>query len=55
MIWQSLAEQQQRIIDELISFCDDLLARLSQYESIEDEERRLRQMEGDKINESNTT
>lgn len=46
MIWQTLAEQQERVIEELVKLCDDLIARLSQYTNIEEEERRLRELEG---------
>lgn len=51
MIWQALAEQQQKVIEELVKLCDDLLMRLSQFENIEEEERRLRELEGDKQND----
>ena len=46
MIWQAIAEQQERVIEELIKLCDDLIARLSQYTNIEEEERKLRDLEG---------
>lgn len=46
MIWQTIAEQQERVIEELVKLCDDLIARLSQYTNIEEEERRLRELEG---------
>lgn len=46
MIWQAIAEQQERVIEELIKLCDDLIARLSQYTNIEEEERKLRELEG---------
>lgn len=46
MIWQAIAEQQARVIDELAKLCDDLIARLAQHENIEEEERRLRELEG---------
>ena len=46
MIWQAIAEQQERVIEELIKLCDDLIARLSQYTTIEEEERKLRELEG---------
>lgn len=46
MIWQSIAEQQEQVIEELVKLCDDLIARLSQYTNIEEEERRLRELEG---------
>lgn len=46
MIWQAIAEQQEQVIEELVKLCDDLIARLSQYTNIEEEERRLRELEG---------
>lgn len=46
MIWQAIAEQQERVIEELVKLCDDLIAQLSQYTNIEEEERRLRELEG---------
>lgn len=46
MIWRAIAEQQERVIEELIKLCDDLIARLSQYTNIEEEERKLRELEG---------
>ena len=46
MILQAIAEQQERVIEELVKLCDDLIARLSQYTNIEEEERRLRELEG---------
>ena len=46
MIWQAIAEQQERVIEELVKLCDDLIARLSQYTNIEEEERRPRELEG---------
>lgn len=46
MIWQAIAEQQERVIDELIRLCDDLIAQLAQYKNIEEEERKLRELEG---------
>ena len=55
MTWRTIAEQQQKAIDELVKFCDDLLMRLSQFENIEEEERQLRELEGDKTNEFNIT
>lgn len=46
MIWEAIAEQQERVIEELVKLCDNLLARLAQHENIEEEERRLRELEG---------
>lgn len=46
MIWQAIAEQQERVIEELVKLCDDLIARLAQHENIEEEERKLRELEG---------
>ena len=46
MIWETIAEQQERVIEELVKLCDNLLARLAQHENIEEEERRLRELEG---------
>lgn len=45
MIWQAIAEQQERVIEELCRLCDDLVARLAQHENIVKEERRLRELE----------
>lgn len=46
MIWQSIAEQQARTIEELVELCNKILAQLSQYKNIDEEERRLRELEG---------
>lgn len=46
MIWEAIAEQQERVIEELVKLCNNLLARLAQHENIEEEERRLRELEG---------
>lgn len=54
MIWQAIALEQARIIEEFTNLCDNLIAELAQYKSIEEEERKLRELE-DKINGSNTT
>lgn len=46
MIWQTIAEQQERVIEELVKLCDDIIAQLAQYKNIEEEERRLKELEG---------
>ena len=46
MIWQSIAEEQARIIEQLVKLCSDILSQLSQYKNIDDEEERLRTLEG---------
>lgn len=46
MIWQAIAEQQERVITELAKLCDDLIAQLAQYKNVEEEEQRLRELEG---------
>lgn len=46
MIWQAIAEQQERVIEELIKLCDDIIAQLAQYKNIEEEDRKLRELEG---------
>ncbi len=46
--WQQIAEQQERVIEELCSLCKEIMAQLSQYKSIEEEEKRLQKLEGDK-------
>ncbi|MBQ6318183.1 MAG: hypothetical protein IJI23_00135 [Lachnospiraceae bacterium] len=50
MIWRSIAEEQARIIEQLVDLCNNLIYQLSQYKNIEDEERRLRELNGDKEN-----
>lgn len=42
MIWQNVAEEQARIIDELTDLCKYLVEQLSRYQNIEAEEERLR-------------
>lgn len=46
MIWQTIAEQQERVIEELVRLCDDIIAQLAQYKNIEEEDRRLKELEG---------
>lgn len=46
MIWQLIAEEQARIIEQLVKLCNDILSQLSQYKNIDDEEERLRTLEG---------
>ena len=41
MIWRSIAEEQAGIIDSLTVLCHQLIERLSQYQSIDEEEKRL--------------
>lgn len=48
MIWQSVAEEQAHIIEKLVKLCNELIDQLSQYKNIDEEERRLRELEGDK-------
>lgn len=47
MIWQSIAEQQEKVIEELVALCNSILAQLAQYKNIEEEERRLQELEGE--------
>ena len=46
MIWQSIAEEQARIIEKLVKLCKDLIYQLSQYKNIDEEEKRLKELEG---------
>lgn len=46
MIFQALAEKQARIIEEMGAFCRQLLDELSQYKNIDEEEKRLKKLEG---------
>lgn len=46
MIWQSIAEEQARIIEKLVKLCKDLIYQLSQYKNIDEEEERLKELEG---------
>lgn len=46
MIWQSIAEEQARIIEELTSLCAGLISELSQFKNIEEEEAKLKAIEG---------
>ncbi len=46
MIWQAIAEQQERVIEELTKLCNELVAELAQFKNIEEEERKLRELEG---------
>lgn len=46
MIFQALAEKQAQIIEEMGKFCRQLIDELSQYKNIEEEERKLRELEG---------
>ena len=46
MIWQSIAEEQARIIEQLVKLCNGILNQLSQYKNIDEEERRLQELEG---------
>ncbi|MBO4266609.1 MAG: hypothetical protein J5910_05405 [Lachnospiraceae bacterium] len=46
MIYQAIAEAQARIIDELSALCKQLISELSQYKNCEEEERKLRELEG---------
>ena len=48
MIWQAIAEEQAHIIEKLVKLCNELIDQLSQYKNIDEEERRLRELEGDK-------
>ena len=48
MIWQAIAEQQQKLIDEMSKLCQDLIDQLSQFKNIEEEEQRLRELEGER-------
>lgn len=48
MIWQAIAEEQMHIIEKLVELCDELIEKLAQYKNIEDEERRLRELDGEK-------
>lgn len=45
MIWQAIAEQQERVIEELIKLCKELIYQLSQYKNIEEEEKILKELE----------
>lgn len=47
MIWQAIAEEQARTIEELVELCNMILSQLSQFKNIEEEERRLRELNGD--------
>lgn len=44
MIWQSIAEEQARIIEELTDLCNRLISELSQFKNIEDEEKLLEKL-----------
>ena len=46
MIWKSIAEDQARIIEQLINLCHRLIDLLSQHTSVEEEEELLRELEG---------
>lgn len=35
MIWQTIAEQQERVIEELVELCNTILSQLSQFKNIE--------------------
>ena len=48
MMWEALAIEQAQIIEKLSKLCDDLIAQLAQYKNVDEEERRLRELEGDK-------
>lgn len=48
MMWQLIAEQQALIIEKLSDLCKELINQLSQYKNIENEEERLKELEGDK-------
>lgn len=45
MNWQTIAEHQATVIEELSSLCHDLINTLSQYKNIEEEEQRLQELE----------
>lgn len=45
MIYQAIAEEQARIIDELSALCKQLISELSQYKNCEEEEKRLKKLE----------
>lgn len=45
MIWQTIAEQQERVIEELIELCGELISELSQYKNVEAEEEKLKKLE----------
>ena len=45
MIWQSIAEEQARIIEKLVKLCKELIYQLSQYKNIEEEEKILKELE----------
>lgn len=45
MIYQAIAEEQARIIDELSTLCKQLISELSQYKNCEEEEKRLKELE----------
>ena len=44
MDWQTAAEKQALIIEELSELCKSLLLELSQHKNIEEEEKRLREI-----------
>lgn len=46
MIFQSIAEEQARIIEQMSTLCEQLINELSQYRNIEEEEKRLKELEG---------
>ena len=48
MIWQAIAEEQAYIIEKLVKLCNELINQLSQYKNCEEEEKRLKELEGDK-------
>lgn len=45
MIWKSIAEEQARIIEQLVALCNEILGQLSQYKNIEEEEEKLKALE----------
>lgn len=44
MIWQAIAEEQTRIIEELTNLCSELISQLSQFKNIEAEEKILERL-----------
>lgn len=44
MIWQAIAEQQAKTIDDMSSLCRELIDELSQYKNIDAEEQRLKEI-----------
>lgn len=53
MIFQAIAEKQAQIIEEMGKFCRQLIDELSQYKNIDEEEQRLKELEGNAIEYNN--